>query len=270
MSDLYVNGSSFATGWNEEYQDYNLVTPSKSYAEFLAERLNSNLYKHCYGGKPLQSSVDQTIEFCKGYKEKYGTFENLKVVVELTTLRYRQWQPVKMLNGEYAQPVAYVNRADINQWEVYFIQRSMDSDLTEHTKEIPADQITKEGFEQYYDELEMWYPTGEYASDKELQKHITTAHGHLSRGKEYLEENNIEYLFWWVSGKHRRLRFVISGVSESLGPRFLPNKVFYGTSVCDNDPNAFKGHPTLEGHDKISVALLDYASKHNFLGQGNG
>jgi hypothetical protein len=270
MSDLYVNGSSFATGWNEEYQEYNLVTPSKSYAEFLAESLDSKLYKHCYSGKPPQSSVDQTIEFCKAYKEKYNSFENLKVVVELTALRYRQWQPVEMVNGEYAQPVAYVAREDLSKWEVYFIQRSIDSDLIEHIIEIPADQITKEGFEQYYKELEMWYPTKEYASDRELQKHIMTAHGHLSRGKEYLEENNIDYLFWWVPGKQRRLRLVVSGVSASLGPGFLQNKIFYGTSVCDNDPESFKGHPTIAGHEKISSALLDYASNHNLLGYSNG
>ena len=82
MSDLYVNGSSYATGWNEEYKDLKFVTPAPSYADFLAELLESDqLYKHCYNGKPPQSSVDQTIEFCNAYKQKHGSLENLKVVI---------------------------------------------------------------------------------------------------------------------------------------------------------------------------------------------
>ena len=77
MSDLYVNGSSYATGWNEKYADLKFVTPAPSYANFLADMLGiDQLYKHCYNGKPPQSSVDQTIEFCNAYKQKHGSFDN--------------------------------------------------------------------------------------------------------------------------------------------------------------------------------------------------
>jgi len=270
MSDLYVNGSSFATGWNQEYEDSKLNNPSQSYAEFLAEILDAKLYKHCYNGKPPQSSVDQTIEFCEAYKQKHDSFDNLCVVIELTAIRYRQWQKVKTTNGELVQPVSFVKKEDLTDLELYFIKRHINDDLTESTEEVSINNVLPEELSKYYKEVEMWYPPGRQFSHEEIFKHIGEVTSHFTRAKEYFEQNNIDYLFWWVPGRTARTKKILGGIAEHLGPRFLSNKIFYGTSVCDNDPDAYKDHPTIEGHKKLATALINYASERNYLGTNNG
>ena len=270
MSDLYVNGSSFATGWNEEHKDSKLNTPSPSYAEFLAEILDAKLYKHCYNGKPPQTAVDQTIEFCEAYKEQHGSFDNLSVVIELTAIRYRQWQKVKTVNDELVQPISFVSREDIRDLELYFVKRHMNEDLSEYTEEVSINDILESELQKYYEEVEMWYPVGRQFSHEEIFKHINEAISHFTRAKKYFEDNSIDYLFWWVPGKTARTRKILGGISEHLGPRFLSNKIFYGTSVCDNDPDAYRSHPTIEGHKKLANALIDYATERNYLGINHG
>lgn len=274
MSDLYVNGSSYATGWNEEYKDLKFVTPAPSYADFLAELLGSDqLYKHCYNGKPPQSSVDQTIEFCNAYKQKHGSLENLKVVIELTTARYRQWQQIKDKNGKDVQPVSFPASDNILELTLYFMRRYMDNDtLQEHGEEIAITDIPESELQKYYDEVKMWYPfeMTSVASRKEIWKFVTDCVMHLSRGIKYFEDNNIDYVFWWVNGRTPGTRKILGGISENLGPRVISNKKFNGTDIVDPDPESFNGHPGRTGHKKIAQGIFDYACEHNYLGTNNG
>ena len=277
MSDLYVNGSSFATGWNEEYQDLKFVTPEPSYADHLAKLLGSNtLYKHGYNGKPPQSTVDQTIEFCEAYKQKFGSLDNLKVVMELTTARYRQWQKIKDNNGDPVQPVSFPSNDDIRELTLYFMRRYFDSStLQEHGKEILMSDIPESELTKYYEEVVMWYPFGAdkmtgIASRQSLWKFLENCNGHLTRGINYFEENNVDYVFWWVNGRTAGTRRLLGGLSKKLGPRVISNKVFNGTDIVDADPNSFRSHPSKDGQIKIAQGIFDYACEHNYLGTNNG
>lgn len=277
MSDLYVNGSSYATGWNEEFENLKFVTPAPSYADHLAELLGSDtLYKHGYNGKPPQSTVDQTIEFCEAYKAKHGSLDNLNVVMELTTARYRQWKQIKDKDGNSVQPVSFPSNEDMRELTLYFMTRYMDQEtLQEHGKEIPIENISKEELLKYKEEVMWWYPFGEskmggIASRKTLWKFIEDCVGHLSRGIKYFEDNNVDYVFWWVNGRTAGTRKILGGISENLGPRVISNKVFNGTNIVDPDPKSFRGHPSAEGQKKIAEGIFKYASEHNFLGINNG
>ena len=59
---------------------------------------------------------------------------------------------------------------------------------------------------------------------------------HLSRGIKYFEDNNIDYVFWWVNGRTLGTRRILGGISEKLGPRVISNKKFNGTDIVDPDP----------------------------------
>ena len=277
MPDLYINGCSYATGWNEEFQDLKFVTPEPSYADHLAKLLGSDtLYKHAYNGKPPQSSIDQTIEFCEAYKQKYGSLNKLNVVIELTTARYRQWQKIKDKDGNDVQPVSFPSTENIHELRLYFMRRHFDTDtLQEHGKEIPMSDIPESELSKYYDEVNMWYPFGAEkfgnAADRQsLWKFLENCHGHLSRGITYFEENNIDYMFWWVNGRTPGTRRLLGGLAKKLGPRVISNKVFNGTDIVDADPNSFRDHPSKDGQIKIAQGIFDYACEHNYLGTNNG
>lgn len=277
MSDLYVNGSSFATGWCEEYEELYFVTPNPSWADYLAELLGSEtLYKHGYNGKPPQSTVDHTIEFCEAYKAKHGSLDNLKVCMELTTARYRQWEKIKDKDGNLVQPVSFPSVEDIRELVEYFMIRYMDPEtLEEHSKIILREDIPEEELAKYYKEVLWWYPFGPdkmtgIASRKTLWKFLANCQEHLSRGIEYFEENNVDYMFWWINGRTAGTRRTLGSLSKSLGPRLLSNKIFNGTNIVDADPTSFRGHPSNDGHRKIAQGLFEHAAEQNFLGAKNG
>lgn len=274
MSDLYVNGSSFATGWNEEYQHMSTVTPAPSYAEFLAEKLGADkLYKHCYNGKAPQSSIDQTIEFCEAYNTKYGSTDNLKVVIELTILRYKQWKPIKDKTGELVQPVAYIQYEDIRSHNHYFLKRKLLDSLEEVVEEVAASDIPASEIEKFYAEMIDWYPPGKQFEMRTAMKYFDAAMEHFDRLTEYCNNNNIDYLAWWIPGKRNpqtRYRRTIDGVSKKYGKRIVSPGYFCGQEIAANDVTSYRGHPGIAGHKEIAQNIFDYACSNNLLGANHG
>jgi hypothetical protein len=132
--------------------------------------------------------------------------------------------------------------------------------------------ISESELQKYYDEVKMWYPfeMTSVASRKEIWKFVTDCVMHLSRGIKYFDENNIDYVFWWVNGRTPGTRKILGGISENLGPRVISNKKFNGTDIVDPDPESFNGHPGRTGHKKIAQGIFDYACEHNYLGTNNG
>ena len=108
------------------------------------------------------------------------------------------------------------------------------------------------------------------ASRKTLWKFLANCQEHLSRGIEYFEENNVDYMFWWINGRTAGTRRTLGSLSKSLGPRLLSNKIFNGTNIVDADPTSFRGHPSNDGHRKIAQGLFEHAAEQNFLGAKNG
>ena len=274
MPDLYVNGSSFATGWNEEYQHMSTRTPAPSYAEFLAEYLGAtSLYKHCHNGKAPQSSVDQSIEFCNAYKEKYGSTDNLKVVIELTALRYKQWSLIKDKKGEWVQPVSYIKFDDIRDYNHYYIKRQLREDLHEDVVEVAEEDIAAKEIKKYKDEMDEWFPPGKQFDMNNVMKYFNTAVEHFDRLTGYFQKNNIDYLVWWVPGKRNpqtRYRRTLDGVSKRYQPNFVSPGYFCGQEIVDQDETSYRGHPGIPGHKILAKNIFDYACSNNLLGAHNG
>lgn len=274
MSDLYVNGSSFATGWNEEYQHMSTKTPAPSYAEFLAEQLGAtSLYKHCHNGKAPQSSVDQSIEFCDEYRKKYGSTDNLKIVIELTALRYKQWSLIKDKKGEWVQPVSYIKFDDIRDYNHYYIKRHLKEDLNEEVVEVPVYDLPAAEIKKYEDEMNEWFPPGKQFDMINVMKYYNTAVGHFDRLADYFRKHNIDYLVWWVPGKRNpqtRYRRTLDTVSKRYQPNFVSPAHFCGQEIVDDDKTSFRGHPGIAGHKQLAKHIFDYACAHNLLGANHG
>lgn len=278
MSDLYINGASFAAGYSKENTTH-FPGVSPSYATYLKDYIQpERFWNHSYTGKPPQSSVDQTIDFCELYKEKYGTTENLAVVIELTAVRYKQWSTLTSINNDTIQPVSYVESfaklEDLDSpenFKLWFLKRHLDENLDQHCEEVSLDYIPDEEMEKYYEEVTQNYPPRKHHHRSEVFKHIAEATDHFNRGKQYFVENNINYLYWWVPGKHKQGRMILDRVAQNVGKNFIPCSYLSGQNLVHTDPGeTYRHHPSREGHMQIANTIMTYAKENNIEGFSNG
>ena len=270
MADLYINGSSFASGWGKGYEHQMTITPLDSWAKYFVETTQpDNYWIDAIVGKSIGMTARDTIFFCEKYKEKYGSLENLNVVLEFTTPRYRHWDPVNMINGDKAYPIAHIRHDNMNATQHYFIKRDwIDFSLSYAETFVHDEEIVPEELEQWSRKVKEWYFSG-----WPIQKFMAYAVEEITATMKYLDANNVNYAMWWCVGRTKLGKKLVERYTRTLykNGRYIKPSLMNGHEVAETiSHESFKGHPDAVGHKYISDYLVNYINENNLFGETNG
>lgn len=270
MADLYINGSSFASGWGKGYDDTMTITPLDSWAKYFKESFQpENAWIDAIVGKSIGMTARDTITFCEKYKEKYGSLDNLNVVLEFTTPRYRHWSALNTVDGKSAYPIAHIRHDNMNATQHYFMRREfIDNSLTYADTFVHEEEIVPAELEKWKQDLNKWYFGG-----WPIQHFMAYATEEISATQKYLNENNVNYVMWWCVGRTRLGKTLVERYTRTLyrKARMVKPSQMNGHEVAETvSLESYKGHPDAKGHKYIADFLLKHIEENNLFGANNG
>ena len=266
VDNLYINGSSFASGWGEGYEDTMTVTPLPSWVTYFNDLTSPNkLYLDALVGKGVGTTCRDTIAFCKKYKEKHGSCDDLNVILELTVCRYRHWDPIKSLSGEDIIPVAYIAWQDVNTTSYYFIKREFNDDTLLYTNTIVGEHdLVPEELAIWKKELSDWF----FGIDHYLA-YLEYGKKEVSRMTRHLDKENIKYAIFWCVGRGPMFTRVMDRGfrKEMKDNKMIPLNIMNGQTLAFNESNdnGYRGHPDSKGHMFLAKFLRDWISENKLF-----
>ena len=269
MADLYINGSSFASGWGKGYEDIKGITPLDSWTKYFQQHIQpDNTWIDAIPGKSIGMTARDTVKFCKHYKEKYGTLDTLNVVLEFTTPRYRHWDELNTVDGKTAYPVAHLSRTNIRETIHYFIRREFNEhDLAHNDTVVNDEEIVPEELNQWKKQVDAWYfgkqPPGFY---------MNYAVEEISAAQQYLNDNNVNYVMWWCAGRSKMVSALIERYTRVLyrDAKMIKPSAMSGHAVVENiSDEDYSGHPDAKGHKYIADFLIKHINENNLFGRNN-
>lgn len=264
MADLYINGSSFASGWYKDHESIK-ITDYPSWVKHITESLKPDrVWNDALKGKSIGMTARDTVSFCEQYKEKYGSLENLIVINEYTTPRYRHWEPVSTMDNQLVYPIAHISHSSLHETEHYFVKREWDNNtLTFTNTHIPDEDIHPDVFNKWKKEMEKWYFSG-----WPIQYFMEYATNEILPTMKYLEENNVRHVMWWCVGRTRLGKALVQKYTRKLytKKKFIKPTEMNGHEVAETiSKEPYKGHPDTIGHKYIADYILKHAKEHNLF-----
>jgi len=263
MRDLFINGTSIASGWSQGYKpDPN----NYSWANYFANLINSeNMWNVSYVSKPIQVTIEHTIGFCEQYYEKYGTYENLLAMVELLLPQNVKWPSVSFKNKEISDVISPVvvfkNKEGIANTDTYsdigtmFIRHKAQIDYLSqqsHFEYVPHSEVDSIDYEIHAHKLQTYYAD----NNALLAKRLHEANQEINFLHEWLTTRNINYLMFWGCGIGNQFHKIVDR-SISTHNRLIPMQKFTCFSKAIEwsvKPDGY--HPDQTGHKKIADYLF--------------
>jgi len=263
IDHLFVSGSSVASG----YADWPQVSAQKdkvSWVNYFADYAKVNkVWNRSVIGKPIGMSNSDTVKFCRKYMEKYGSLQNLFVIVEFTTPRYRSWEPLRsreFKKDDFIMPIVTVNyKKDYNGQNLdVFFMRDNSTDMSEfpELEIVDKNNINENDLAVFNEKLTQWFDV----TDRTALKYLDYAYGEIKHLKEFLEFYNCKYLFYWATtGSTTQAKGTDRYMKNLINERFLPMKEFTAMKAAHEYSGKRTGaHPDQIGHQGIAEYLFKY------------
>lgn len=273
--DLFVNGTSVASGWGTGIEKISDPLTSKSWPHFLANKLNCDrLWNHSLPSKPMSFTIADTIGFCEQYYEKYGNYDNLFVVIEwLMPHAHGKWSPVYSNSPLYREqtllPVVISNPDTPTEYETMYVCKPKHTDYLANTPiydHVSWKQIT-DSSRQHHEQQRDHY----YKNIYNLSLRLFESKQEIVPVQQWLKQRNIKYMMFWAfgCGKTSGIRKMVTKTMTSTlekDPRFVPILQF--TSMSHGSTNSLEpnnGHPDIKGQHAITDYLFNYIITHRLL-----
>ena len=108
FKDLYINGTSVATGWGQGKEQINDTTYTGAWPHQFAEKHNvGNMWNHSIPSKPVELSIRDQKGFCEQYIQQGNNVDNLFTIVEFLLPQHPLLQPVYENNEDIIFPLIF-------------------------------------------------------------------------------------------------------------------------------------------------------------------
>jgi len=276
--DLFVNGTSVASGWGTGAEKFKSIGDSDittSWPHFLANKLNcEQMWNHSFPSKPMSFTIADTIGFCEQYYEKYGTYKNLFAIIEwLMPQSHGKWKPVSSSHSLYRDqtiiPVVISWPDAPNVYETMYMLKSTNANyLNNRSVYEPihwryVDHTDMAQHEQQRDHY--------YKNVYSLSRRLVESAQEIQSVKKWLTERGIRYVMYWAYGLGRNKQFMRRMIDQAVlpvveqDPTFIPIKQFAGGDAAEHSLNPLRGHPDIFGQQYISDYLFNYIITHRLL-----
>jgi hypothetical protein len=278
LTDLYVDGCSYAFGWGKGRETDICKTPSSySWVDEFSRLSNcSNVWNHSVIGKPSDMQVLDIQNFCNQYYKKFKTFDNLFVIAELSYITYRSIGLVKAREGVFKNqdiiPIVMANAKDVLTNEtggfgyvIQYVRRSNDYiDIQEPLfTPVPEHHIDPDDQKRVKEYATQWLLT-RYTNYVE---HLDYMYKNLSLIRNFLIKRNIPFLIYSaaVSDNAPEKEFIDQALRTiSKDKRIIPLSAFSGKSISGKySIEEYTVHPDATGHKAIGRHLYDWMVKYD-------
>jgi hypothetical protein len=279
ISDLYVDGNSYASGWGRGLQTAILKQPDfESWVDYFADLSNcENVWNHSLVAKPIDMQKYDVINFCNEYYKKHNSFDRLFVIVELPFVWYRILHNLRIrennFKGETAYPIIMSKwiHLDTLDYMIHYVRRSGDyltikeplfSTISRQQLDLNDVAKTEKLAEQWMNER-----------PRRFTEHMTFAYENVHHIKQFLHQRNIPYMIYSsVVTEKNPYRDSIDFAFRNFykDNRFVPIKEMTGTQIGTKASlETFRDHPDKTGHKAIATWLFEYLTKHNLTEKPN-
>ena len=273
ISDLYVDGNSYASGWGRGLQTAILKQPDfESWVDFFADLSDcENVWNHSLVAKPIEMQKYDVINFCNEYYKKHNSFDRLFVIVEIPFVWYRILHNVRIrensFKGETAYPIIMSKwtQLDTLDYMIHYVRRSGDflSPKEPLYSTISRQQLDQNDVAKTEELAEQWMKE----RPNRFYDHMTFAYENVNYLKQFLHQRNIPYMiFSSVITDKNPFRDAVDFAFRNLTKdnRFVPIKEMTGAQIgLSASLKTQKEHPDREGHKAIAKWLFEYVTKHN-------
>lgn len=280
IQDLYVDGTSYASGWGQglERHLFKTSTGPKSWVDYLADSVNcDNLWNHSLVAKPIDMQFYDIQQFCKQYLNAFKTFDNLFIVVEFSFITYRSFDPVKAVEGEFKNENIYpvilskASEVETGTYLIHYVRKSKDYLKPQEPifSKVNPEQLDINDIKKTQQAAEQWVAT-RYS---EFVEHLTYAYNVLSKIKKFLKDTNIPFVIYSaaVSDNNPQKEYIDFGLKTlSKDNRMVPLSQFTGQTISKKySIEEYVNHPDKQGHIKIASSLYDWIVKHDLTKKPN-
>lgn len=277
---LFVNGTSVAAGWGLHDNTNVTINRDSTWVNAFSEKLNaSKTWNISLISKPIEITIDHTIEFCKQYYATYNTYENLFVAVEFTLPQLKKWDAVKLSDrNSDTNVIPIVVQKDTDNignsdmgtyYRTVFIKHKREMNyLSDDTLfyYVPDSEIDETDFVKHTLAVEHYSQIPNL-----LAKRLYESTNEIDFLQQWLSDHNIAYMMFWACGIHPSFHKIVDKAHSSLhNNRFIPMSNFTAFSKgAEWSDNPYQHHPDEAGHYKIGEFLFDYASEHKLFQKPN-
>lgn len=277
IRDIFVNGTSIASGYGQGHE--RVAQPNEySWVNHFCNHFHAqNLWNHSMVSKPMYLSIDHTVGFCEQYFERYGSYNNLFAVIELTLPQAIRFKSVTSKTSEYDSQTIHpvvVHRNHNN--DVKHAAQDFSTIFVRHDKDI--DYLSTKPIFQYVppadiSEIEYNAHTSRalnyYLNEGgKLAARLYDVSRELDTFQKWMIERNISYVICWGGGKgekyHKMVDKMISPVN--FQNRIIPMQQYTCFSKANEwSINAFNDHPDAVGAKRIADFIAKYVTDHGLL-----
>lgn len=275
---LFVNGTSVASGWGTGHE--RVAQPGKtSWAHHLAAKIGADeLWNVSVVSKPIPITIEHTIGFCEQYFNKYNTFEDLFVAIEMTLPQNERWKNVSFKGNnrnEVITPIVVqldsnsTPNADIGEkYQTVYVRHDRDINYLSETTlfhYIPRSDVESLEHATHTEKLQ------EYdASRNIIARRLYEAGQEIAFLQKWLVERNIAFIMFWAAGIHPSFQKRVDKalLAASLPNRLIPMQMFTAFSKgAEWSINPYLNHPDEVGQYKMSEFLYEYIMTHDLFEQ---
>jgi len=265
-----------------------------SWVTALANLLEvDNVWNHSLPGKPIGLVHADFVEFHRQYIKRYGTSENLTIILEYSMPSYRHWDPVAasrsdcmgmnivplaqfspIMDWEKARSSAYYRDAKFLQTEFYerreidmlAVSRNAGADMYQKVTDdvILPDEVLD--FEARA--LEWFRPT-----EENKLRYMKYAFDELGSAQRLCNHWNTAYLQTWAGGFNDDYKRGVDRFLKPLSqgnPRLIPMQEFTSiTATNDWSDKVWRNHPDEVGHKRIAEYFYNYIKEHKIYERPN-
>ena len=283
MKDLFVNGCSFATGWHGGKQEIpvitskDVITDTLSWVQHFANKNNvQNLWNHSILAKPIEMTYTDTVGFCEQYLDKYGSFKDLFIIIELTDPSYREFDPVslkglsKIKEDDFiVKPIAFRSeRSLVNKksepFQTIYVKMQKDIDYLgtdNYAEQISMKDVMEGDIARHRQERKF-----ALHSEQSPLANLEVTREVVEKLDAFLLENNIPHMTFWIGGRQKQFKDLMDRYYRKYMRfhRMIPTNTFTGIDYSlkySVDPIGI--HPDQVGHIAIADFLTDYVQTYN-------
>lgn len=276
--DLFINGTSIASGYGLGRETAaGLARPEQyTWIHHFANKFNCNeIWNHSVPSKPIDLTIKDTIGFCTQYYEKYGSYDNLFVICELSLPTIMTDKSMRFSTNIDGKVRSIIVPAGDGNWgvdnakgfETVFIGEIDKPDYLNSKSSfsyVPPEDINEEDLRKHKACRDQVYLTHK----KHQLKTIMETTAQIDKLQQWLIERDIKFGMFWAGGTHANFHKLVDSVLNTTRAvdRMIPMKEFtcYSKGIeWSDDP--FLNHPDAIGHARIADFLYDYVLKNDWL-----
>ena len=307
LNDIFVCGSSVASGYGKGKIDGKMGNSLKSWVNFLSEYSSAkNVWNVSLPAKPIGLSTVDVVQFVRQYGERYNTYNDLFVIVEYTIPQYRHWDPVAVSRNDTKEIIEVIPTASFRMGKntdhltsagprdngashvgQKFLTRASDEyDMLSPTnacnlyEEIRPSDLDKTFVDDYTHKAKEWLKYdvidpetySRQVSEKKMLTFLRYASDEVAFLQRYLTHFNIPYLMFWAGGQTPAFCRTVDRYFTPLmkDNRLIPMSKFSCNRAAIEWSNESWGvHPDEVGHQRIAEFIHDWIKTHKLTTKPN-